>query len=357
MASNKEIIEQAINKAISADEPVNLLLISKALDDINGEVISSDTDYGMHYNFLYIGMSGQRMVDQMNSNWKATDAQFAAHNSELEIRIMSNQIKEIKVENDTPYYTLDGKTWTSLQGSWGKISGDIANQTDLQNVLSDKVSQSDFILLKTSVKTNTDDIFTLSNNLTTLANTVGNLNTEVFGTHGLSNRMTDAEESLRNKISSETVQQIRTVNNTALEFTMDGGTTWHPVSSAGQVEWGDIIGDINNQADLKNRLDTINGAFQSLLSTVVNHISITNGNPHGVTKDYVGLHNVDNTADVNKPLSTPQKTYIDEQISNIKVKVTDYNTYINTYNDAELKATLSEDTIYIAPNIQTIQPD
>ena len=357
MASNKEIIEQAINKAISADEPVNLLLISKALDEINGEVISSDTDYGMHYNFLYIGMSGQRMVDQMNSNWKATDAQFAAHNSELEIRIISNQIKEIKVENDTPYYTLDGKTWTSLQGSWGKISGDIANQTDLQNVLSDKVSQSDFILLKTSVKTNTDDIFTLSNNLTTLANTVCNLNTEVFGTHGLSNRMTDTEESLRNKISSETVQQIRTVNNTALEFTMDGGTTWHPVSSAGQVEWGDIIGDINNQADLKNRLDTINGAFQSLLSTVVNHISITNGNPHGVTKDYVGLHNVDNTADVNKPLSTPQKTYIDEQISNIKVKVTDYNTYINTYNDAELKATLSEDTIYIAPNIQTIQPD
>ena len=30
-------------------------------------------------------MSGQRMVDQMNSNWNATDAQFLAHQNQLNI--------------------------------------------------------------------------------------------------------------------------------------------------------------------------------------------------------------------------------------------------------------------------------
>ena len=34
-------------------------------------------------------------------------------------------------------------------------------------------------------------------------------------------------------------------------------------------------------------------------------------NPHGVTKAQVGLGNVDNTADANKPVSTAQKSYVD----------------------------------------------
>lgn len=37
-------------------------------------------------------------------------------------------------------------------------------------------------------------------------------------------------------------------------------------------------------------------------------------NPHNVSKSQIGLGNVNNTADANKPLSTPQKTYVDEQI-------------------------------------------
>lgn len=34
-------------------------------------------------------------------------------------------------------------------------------------------------------------------------------------------------------------------------------------------------------------------------------------NPHGVTKAQVGLGNVDNTADANKPVSAAQKSYVD----------------------------------------------
>lgn len=40
-------------------------------------------------------------------------------------------------------------------------------------------------------------------------------------------------------------------------------------------------------------------------------------NPHNVSKSDVGLSNVDNTADANKPLSTPQKQYVDNQVATL----------------------------------------
>lgn len=48
---------------------------------------------------------------------------------------------------------------------------------------------------------------------------------------------------------------------------------------------------------------------QTLFATHTSNIS----NPHSVTKAQVGLGNVENTSDTNKPVSTAQKAYIDEQ--------------------------------------------
>ena len=169
MPSNQEI-ENAINDAITSDNTIDLLLISSTLDGINGEVISTDEDYGMHYNYLYIGMSGQKFVDQMNSNLHATDAQFLAHHNALNLRIKSNQIKEIKVENNVVYYTtqnppLDGeedtRTWVSLQASWGNIAGNLTDQEDLVEALADKVSVDTFNDLESRVSVNEDNILTI----------------------------------------------------------------------------------------------------------------------------------------------------------------------------------------------------
>ena len=41
-------------------------------------------------------------------------------------------------------------------------------------------------------------------------------------------------------------------------------------------------------------------------NTAYTHSQTTSGNPHNVTKSEVGLGNVDNTSDVNKPVSTAQ---------------------------------------------------
>lgn len=54
-------------------------------------------------------------------------------------------------------------------------------------------------------------------------------------------------------------------------------------------------------------------------------------NPHEVTKEQVGLGNVDNTADMYKPVSRPQKEYIDALENRIKGWFKQLNVWINNH--------------------------
>lgn len=89
------------------------------------------------------------------------------------------------------------------------------------------------------------------------------------------------------------------------------------VNNNGVAQWGRIGGDITNQADLQNQ-------FSQQLATLQNHIQ-DQGNPHNVTKEQVGLGLADNTADMDKPVSTAvqealslkaDQTYVDDSIAN-----------------------------------------
>lgn len=82
-------------------------------------------------------------------------------------------------------------------------------------------------------------------------------------------------------------------------------------------EWGKIIGDIDKQIDLKNK-------FSLLSSSISNHIT-NKDNPHNVTAMQIGLGNVDNTRDIDKPVSTAvqealslkaDQTYVDDSLAN-----------------------------------------
>lgn len=54
-------------------------------------------------------------------------------------------------------------------------------------------------------------------------------------------------------------------------------------------------------------------------------------NPHEVTKEQVGLGNVDNTADMDKPVSRPQKEYIDALENRVKCWFKQLNVWINNH--------------------------
>lgn len=54
-------------------------------------------------------------------------------------------------------------------------------------------------------------------------------------------------------------------------------------------------------------------------------------NPHEVTKEQVGLGNVDNTADIDKPVSRPQKEYIDALENRVRGWFKQLNLWINNH--------------------------
>lgn len=82
-------------------------------------------------------------------------------------------------------------------------------------------------------------------------------------------------------------------------------------NDAGYITIDDINADENGAADTalinaKSYTDEKVNTVTTNLSTHINDKS----NPHGVTKSQVGLGNVDNTSDANKPVSTAQATAI-----------------------------------------------
>ena len=60
--------------------------------------------------------------------------------------------------------------------------------------------------------------------------------------------------------------------------------------------------------------DGTNTTSASQVKSAYDHSVVTTGNPHSVTKTDVGLGNVDNTSDANKPVSTATQTALDNKI-------------------------------------------
>jgi hypothetical protein len=107
------------------------------------------------------------------------------------------------------------------------------------------------------------------------------------------------------------------------------------IFAAGTV-WGAITGDIENQTDLIEALSekADSSTVEDLAQTVSddyteldgkisdNHTEITSHiadktNPHEVTKEQIGLGNVDNTSDLNKPISTATQTALNDKQNTI----------------------------------------
>lgn len=105
---------------------------------------------------------------------------------------------------------------------------------------------------------------------------------------------------------------------------------------------GDIIGDILNQSDLINKFDELQDNIDNVNGNLDAHIN-NSSNPHGVTASQIGLGNVDNTSDIEKPVSNPQKEYITEQIKSTLQNI--------TKNEYEALETKNENTYYIITDL------
>lgn len=91
----------------------------------------------------------------------------------------------------------------------------------------------------------------------------------------------------------------------------------------------DIAGIIKGSRETEGKVyaesdgtGSVNG-WVALTTKINNHIDNTN-NPHKVTKAQVGLENVDNTSDLNKPVSNIQKEYIKSEDDKVLKSAKDY---------------------------------
>lgn len=113
----------------------------------------------------------------------------------------------------------------------------------------------------------------------------------------------------------------RTVLNKRSNVVLEDGNPKIP--TADQLNYGEIAINYASGVETlstKNSDDEvvsvlINGMMQTIGESLAMH-EARNDNPHGVTKEQVGLGNVDNTSDVDKPISTAQQAELDTKLNN-----------------------------------------
>ena len=159
--------------------------------------------------------------------------------------------------------------------------------------------------------------------------------------------------ALKSAATARTNLGLGNVNNTA--------DVDKPISTATQTA-------LNGKSDLTHNHDT---AYEAKNVNIQAHIAST-ANPHGVTKAQIGLGNVDNTSDLNKPISTATQTALNgkaatghthagvyEPADATILKDADIGVTVQAY-DADLTSwagiapTAKQDTLVSGTNIKTV---
>lgn len=98
------------------------------------------------------------------------------------------------------------------------------------------------------------------------------------------------------------------------------------------ADWQTLeVKDPDTRYIVYNEDESIYGEFigeEKVTAEVDAHIEDLN-NPHSVTKEQVGLSNVDNTSDLDKPVSTAQQTSLNNKVDKIEGKGLSTNDFTN----------------------------
>lgn len=202
------------------------------------------------------------------------------------------------------YY--DGKDWIKLdQNSIAEDYNRLRNKPTLNGVTieGDKTSEDYNIPTPEAVNEVLDEfrneITVIDNKVTEMVNKVNQHDTDITE---IKNDITDINNVLENLIG-ESASEVIDKFNEILAF-LDGYTddqTLKGILDDLEAKFNTLIEGVEDDIDLAKKELTaqINGVQDSL----DNHVTDYN-NPHKVTKVQVGLGNVDNTSDMNKPIST-----------------------------------------------------
>lgn len=322
--------------------------------------------------------------------------------SSLKTRVATNEN-----DIDTLQSSVEGinTNITSIEGNIDTVESSVST---LQQTVSGHTT--DITDLKSKVQKNTTNITSLQGNVSTLQGDldtveedVSTLQTSVSGLQ--SSVSTNTQNIATNTQSIENIQEamastqhFRGYYQTIAEITeLEGhtgdfaycaedefkyvynGEQWVKTDEAvpdQTVEKTTILPLMNGTATIgtDNRYaagnhvhptDTTRASVEALEAHTTN-----TSNPHNVTKTQIGLGNVDNTSDLNKPISTATQSALNNKVDKVEGKglsTEDYTTAekeklatLNNYSDTEVRADISElqsDVSTAKENISTLQED
>ena len=299
----------------------------------------------MNFTNLEDGMTGRDFALAFNGNFDLVRAFAESIATDIAKRLLSNNVKQVKVENGNFYYTLEdveNPSWVLVNtNSWGSMVGDINDQVDLINLFNDYAKASALASLAEIVSGNTSSINTANQAISLNSRSITQLNTALG----------EIQTKQAKQVSSNDIKMFRIGASGFLEVSLNG-TTYMPVQSQADINWGAIGGDIANQLDLINMFNS-----KVKQSDFNNHVN-NEDNPHNVNKEQVGLGNVDNTSDLDKPISNDaaeallniqnQIDLLDEgKLQNYAGIVGVQSIPLNDWLDMKSAGTLNDEILYV----------
>ena len=217
---------------------------------------------------------------------------------------------------------------TQNSAEWGQIDGDINQQTDLKTALDNKqnnLTQTQLDAVNSGanttnigqIATNTSDIADINALIPNQATTSNQLADQGFVNSSIATNTAYFIGTFNSVAELEAYSGTLTNNDYAFVATTDsaGNTLYDRYKYNADTQQWIFEYELNNSSFTASQWASINsGATTANIAkistnetTINNHIANTS-NPHSVTKAQVGLGNVDNTSDLNKPISTATQT-------------------------------------------------
>lgn len=233
------------------------------------------------------GSTGKQTETAFNDNFTLVKTLLEQLFAVASITVTSEQITQLKADTTTTpytlYYTTDTEepiTWTRLMNvGFADLSGQPTDNIALNSALTAKANQADLATLTLQVSGNSSSI------------------------EALQGAVAD-----RVRVPHEDVLYLRYNSTTGgVQYSLNGST--YVDISAGAATYATIGGQASDSASLVNY---VAGEIATTLVTISNTYATQNAlsahennqnNPHSVTKAQVGLGNVDNTSDIDKPIS------------------------------------------------------
>ena len=284
--------------------------------------------------------------DASETNPLATKGQVEAVSSDLtDLENKTAEIESKIPETATSTNKLVDAEFLASELAKKQDTGDYATKTDVNNLADDLAT------VTNQVGEQGEAINGLNSVVTNLSNNKADKSDSLFG-YGITDAYT--KEEVNGLVSS--AFHYKGSKASVLELPEEGniiGDVWNVLDTGANYAWTGTEWDkLSETVDLSGYYtkDEVNNNF-STKSDVNAHIANTK-NPHNVTKSQIGLGNVDNTADVDKPISTLQQSALD-----LKADKSDTYTKTEVDNQLSTKATKTDLTNYLPLTGGTLSGD